>query len=173
MKMPTASAAGPVRLSLGENLAQLSLLVLVNAFVGAMVGLERSILPAMAEQEFQLVARTALPCRGLYRESDHGSSETRPNASYPPDRGVTEADGFRHPARTPVRRATRRRFQRANDHAFHLRIRDAALGPWPRLIVEPVQSIHDEPPAPFADRARVTCSRRATTCCPCPRRTPR
>jgi len=44
---------------------------------------------------------------------------------------VTEADGFRHPARTPVRRVTRRRFQRANDHVFHLRIRDAALGPWP------------------------------------------
>jgi MFS family permease len=34
--------------------------VLVNAFVGAMVGLERSILPAMAEREFHLVAHTAL-----------------------------------------------------------------------------------------------------------------
>jgi MFS family permease len=34
--------------------------VLVNAFVGAMVGLERSILPAIAEQDFQLAARTAL-----------------------------------------------------------------------------------------------------------------
>ena len=31
-----------------------------GAFVGAMVGLERSILPAIAEQEFQLAARTAL-----------------------------------------------------------------------------------------------------------------
>ena len=36
------------------------LLVLVNAFVGAMVGMERSILPAIAEQEFQLAARTAI-----------------------------------------------------------------------------------------------------------------
>jgi MFS family permease len=36
------------------------LLVVVNAFVGAMVGLERSILPAIAEQEFQLAARTAV-----------------------------------------------------------------------------------------------------------------
>lgn len=48
------------RLGLRENLGQFSLLVLVNAFVGAMVGLERSILPPMAEQEFHLVARTAV-----------------------------------------------------------------------------------------------------------------
>lgn len=53
-------ATGAIRLGLRENLAQFSLLVLVNAFVGAMVGLERSILPAIAEQEFQLVGRTAL-----------------------------------------------------------------------------------------------------------------
>src|SRR5512145_3559863 len=49
-----------VRLGLRENLWQFSLLVLINAFVGAMVGLERSILPAIAEQEFQLAARTAM-----------------------------------------------------------------------------------------------------------------
>jgi MFS family permease len=49
-----------VRLGLRENLAQFALLVVVNAFVGAMVGLERSILPAIAEQEFQLAARTAV-----------------------------------------------------------------------------------------------------------------
>lgn len=48
------------RLGLGANAAQFSLLVVVNAFVGAMVGLERSILPAMAEQEFRLSARTAV-----------------------------------------------------------------------------------------------------------------
>jgi MFS family permease len=34
--------------------------VLVNAFVGAMVGLERSILPAVAEQEFHIAARAAI-----------------------------------------------------------------------------------------------------------------
>jgi MFS family permease len=50
----------PVRLGLRENVAQFSLLVVVNAFVGAMVGMERSILPAIGEQEFQLVARTAV-----------------------------------------------------------------------------------------------------------------
>jgi MFS family permease len=49
-----------VRLGLRENLWQFSLLVVVNAFVGAMVGLERSILPPLAEQEFHLVARTAV-----------------------------------------------------------------------------------------------------------------
>jgi MFS family permease len=52
--------AGGVRLGLRENFAQFALLVVVNAFVGAMVGLERSILPAIAEQEFQLAARTAV-----------------------------------------------------------------------------------------------------------------
>ena len=49
-----------VRLGLGANFAQFSLLVVVNAFVGAMVGMERSILPAIAEQEFHLAARTAI-----------------------------------------------------------------------------------------------------------------
>src|SRR5437016_2847344 len=49
-----------VRLGIGPNLAQFSLLVVVNAFVGAMVGLERTILPAIAEQEFYLAARAAV-----------------------------------------------------------------------------------------------------------------
>jgi len=49
-----------VRLGLRENLAQFSLLVVVNAFVGAMVGMERTILPPIAEQEFHLAAKTAV-----------------------------------------------------------------------------------------------------------------
>jgi len=49
-----------VRLGLRANLAQFALLVLVNAFVGAMIGLERSILPAIAEQEFHLAATAAV-----------------------------------------------------------------------------------------------------------------
>jgi MFS family permease len=48
------------RLGLRENLGQFSLLVVVNAFVGAMVGMERSILPPIAEQEFHLVAKSAV-----------------------------------------------------------------------------------------------------------------
>src|SRR5438128_991017 len=47
-------------LGLNANWGQFWLLVLVNAFVGAMVGMERSILPAIAEQDFHLVARTAV-----------------------------------------------------------------------------------------------------------------
>jgi MFS family permease len=50
----------PVRLGLRENLAQFSLLVVVNAFVGAMVGMERSILPVIAEDEFHLALRSAI-----------------------------------------------------------------------------------------------------------------
>lgn len=49
-----------VRLGLRANLAQFSLLVLVNAFVGAMVGMERAILSPIAEQDFHLVAKTAV-----------------------------------------------------------------------------------------------------------------
>ncbi|MDH3613935.1 MAG: MFS transporter [Gammaproteobacteria bacterium] len=59
--MPDASdqVAAP-KLGLRANLVQFTLLVIVNAFVGAMVGMERSILPAIAEQEFLLAARTAI-----------------------------------------------------------------------------------------------------------------
>jgi len=49
-----------LKLGLRENLSQFSLLVLVNAFVGAMVGMERSILPAIAEDEFRIAARTGI-----------------------------------------------------------------------------------------------------------------
>lgn len=53
---PRAPGAGPV-LGLRRNLAQFSLLVLVNAFVGGMVGLERAILPLIAEREFGLTSQ--------------------------------------------------------------------------------------------------------------------
>lgn len=47
-------------LGIRANLAQFSLLVVVNAFVGAMVGMERSILSPIAEQEFGLEAKVAI-----------------------------------------------------------------------------------------------------------------
>ncbi len=50
----------PVRLGLKENLGQFVLLIIVNAFVGGMVGLERSILPQIAELEFHMAAKTAI-----------------------------------------------------------------------------------------------------------------
>ena len=49
-----------VHLGLKENAAQFSLLVLINAFVGGMVGLERSILPSLAEQVYGLNANLAV-----------------------------------------------------------------------------------------------------------------
>ena len=49
-----------LRLGIRANLAQFTLLVVVNAFVGAMVGMERSILPAIAGDEFHLAAKTAM-----------------------------------------------------------------------------------------------------------------
>ena len=49
-----------IRLGLKENWKQFSLLVIINGFVGGMVGLERSILPQIAEQEFAIAAKTAI-----------------------------------------------------------------------------------------------------------------
>ncbi|MBK8877983.1 MAG: MFS transporter [Haliscomenobacter sp.] len=49
-----------VQLGLRENWKQFTLLVLINAFVGGMVGLERTILPELAEQEFEMAAKTAI-----------------------------------------------------------------------------------------------------------------
>lgn len=48
------------RLGLRANLGQFSLLLLVNAFVGAMVGMERSVLPLIAEREFGIASRAAI-----------------------------------------------------------------------------------------------------------------
>ena len=45
------------RLGLSANWNQFWLLVLINAFVGAMVGLERTVLPLLAEQDFGLASR--------------------------------------------------------------------------------------------------------------------
>ncbi len=55
-----ASPPTAVKIGLRANLGQFSLLVVVNAFVGAMVGLERSILPALAEHDFHIAARAAI-----------------------------------------------------------------------------------------------------------------
>lgn len=49
-----------IQLGLKENWKQFTLLVIINAFVGGMVGLERSILPQIAEVEFEIAAKTAI-----------------------------------------------------------------------------------------------------------------
>jgi MFS family permease len=53
-------AAAALRIGLRANWRQFALLVVINAFVGAMVGLERSVLPLLAEREFGLASRTAI-----------------------------------------------------------------------------------------------------------------
>lgn len=49
-----------VKLGLKENWKQFWLLVIINAFVGGMIGMERSILPEIAEAEFRMAAKTAI-----------------------------------------------------------------------------------------------------------------
>ncbi len=61
----------PVRLGLRANLAQFTLLVVVNALVGGMLGQERTVLPLLAEDEFGLtgftVALTFIVAFGLVK----------------------------------------------------------------------------------------------------------
>ena len=47
-----------IQLGLRQNWQQFALLIVVNAFVGAMVGLERTVVPLLAEEAFGLVSRT-------------------------------------------------------------------------------------------------------------------
>jgi MFS family permease len=49
-----------IKLGLKENWKQFTLLVIINGFVGGMVGLERSILPRIADVEFHIAAKTAI-----------------------------------------------------------------------------------------------------------------
>ena len=49
-----------IRLGLGANRGQFALLVVINAFVGAMVGLERTILPLIAQADFGLASKTVV-----------------------------------------------------------------------------------------------------------------
>src|SRR5919108_463582 len=53
-------SADRVRLGLRENAAQFSLLVLINAFVGLMVGLERAVLPLVGRENFHLASAAAV-----------------------------------------------------------------------------------------------------------------
>ncbi len=59
MTRVSSEAHDEVRLGLRENWQQFGLLVLVNAFVGTMVGVERSVLPTLAEQEFGITSASA------------------------------------------------------------------------------------------------------------------
>ena len=58
MSRSTPEVAGP-RLGLRANWRQFWLLVAVNGFVGAMAGLERTVVPLLGEHEFGLASRSA------------------------------------------------------------------------------------------------------------------
>jgi MFS family permease len=58
VRSPSAAVSAPIRLGLRENWEQFALLVVVNAFVGGMVGLERTIVPLLAKDEFGQASRT-------------------------------------------------------------------------------------------------------------------
>ena len=61
--MPSPNATNtstPLQLGLRANWQQFVLLVVINAFVGGMVGIERTILPLLAEQDFGLASKTAI-----------------------------------------------------------------------------------------------------------------
>lgn len=51
-------ATAGVRLGLAENWRQFALLVVVNAFVGGMVGLERTVVPLIGSEEFRIASTT-------------------------------------------------------------------------------------------------------------------
>jgi MFS family permease len=55
---PGTGGAPGLRLGLGANLPQFSLLVAVNALVGGMLGQERTVLPLLADRVFGLTGYT-------------------------------------------------------------------------------------------------------------------
>jgi MFS family permease len=56
----TTNTSAPLQLGLRANWQQFVLLVVINAFVGGMVGIERTILPLLAQQDFGLASKTAI-----------------------------------------------------------------------------------------------------------------
>ncbi|HEV2582391.1 MAG TPA: MFS transporter [Ktedonobacteraceae bacterium] len=61
IKTPSSQRTPPtVRLGLRANWQQFTLLVIINAFVGSMVGLERSIVPLLGQEVFGLASTTAV-----------------------------------------------------------------------------------------------------------------
>ncbi|MFZ1717570.1 MAG: MFS transporter [Saprospiraceae bacterium] len=50
----------PIKLGLKENWPQFTILVIINAFVGGMIGMERTIIPQFATIEFGVASKTAL-----------------------------------------------------------------------------------------------------------------
>jgi hypothetical protein len=51
-----------IRLGLKANINQFSILVLVNAFVGAMIGLEQTVVPLIGRDEFGIESNALIVC---------------------------------------------------------------------------------------------------------------
>ena len=90
----------PFRLGLRANGGQFALLILINAFVGAMLGLERTLVPLIAGQEFGLTSVSvtlsfiisfgvvkALANLVAGRSADRWGSRSAPAQSQPPGEG--------------------------------------------------------------------------------------
>ena len=58
--MSSAVESAGVRLGLAENLPQFLLLMIVNALVGGMVGLERTVVPLIGAEEFRIASTTLI-----------------------------------------------------------------------------------------------------------------
>lgn len=59
-KAVTDRSSAPITLGLRANLGQFLLLVLINGFVGAMVGLERTVIPLIAQRQFGVASASAV-----------------------------------------------------------------------------------------------------------------
>ena len=56
----TKKISKPISLGLRQNINQFSILVLVNAFVGAMIGLEQTVVPLIGKSEFGIESNTLI-----------------------------------------------------------------------------------------------------------------
>src|SRR5947209_9399065 len=58
MRHDAYMAGDAPKLGIRQNVGQFSLLVLINAFVGGMVGLERTVVPLIGSEQFQIASTT-------------------------------------------------------------------------------------------------------------------
>src|SRR5213079_1006923 len=77
---PLPETPSPIRLGLGANWRQFTLLVVVNAFVGAMVGLERTVLPLIAQADLG----------GFRNEAEVSLGDQREDGAFEPHHGADE-----------------------------------------------------------------------------------
>src|SRR6266545_6955072 len=71
----------------------------------------------------------------------------------PPDRRVAQSDVLRHRARAPVSPTSRRRLQRLRHYRLYCVVRNLASCARPRLVMQAVETIRDEPRSPLSHGA--------------------